>query len=364
MSLKDKCIFLGLGNYGGKQMKEFISLDYNGNAANGSSQDLKVLGDVSKYHLNGFDGFGGNRERALECLEQNQEFLEFVQNIKSEIIFLIFSGGGSFGSGCGTILSDMLAQPRNKYGHPQKIICPIIALPSTDEAVKKHQNAYDTVLELQEIAESGTRLDATFFINNNTSITNGKDKIRDYQYINRTFAIFLDTFLSNDTYGELNNFDESERIEMLRNGGMMVMGLMNPKNLDQALILQKLTSNGIFTPIENDRVCENIAIVHAGHNNSDIDKDSIIAEVGRPRNIFEGYNGQKTFVAVSGLSYPVSHIHRLGESAKAAYEERRRSRTRVDKLDIMDFTESEDPRPSAKTDTKPTKWEVLKRKIL
>ena len=63
MNLKEKCRMLGLGCYGGKQMKEFIALGYKGDAANGSEQDLKVLGDITKYHLNNFDGFGGNREK-------------------------------------------------------------------------------------------------------------------------------------------------------------------------------------------------------------------------------------------------------------------------------------------------------------
>lgn len=53
MKLKEKCIFLGLGNYGGKQTKEFISLGYKGYVANGSDQDLKALGDIPKYHLQG-----------------------------------------------------------------------------------------------------------------------------------------------------------------------------------------------------------------------------------------------------------------------------------------------------------------------
>ena len=66
MKLKEKCIFLGLGNYGGKQTKEFVSLGYKGYVANGSNQDLKALGDIPKYHLQGFDGFGGHRESALE----------------------------------------------------------------------------------------------------------------------------------------------------------------------------------------------------------------------------------------------------------------------------------------------------------
>lgn len=64
---------LGLGCYGGKQAKEFMTLGYKGNAANGSEQDLKALGDIPEYQLQGFDGLRGHRECALECLAQNSE---------------------------------------------------------------------------------------------------------------------------------------------------------------------------------------------------------------------------------------------------------------------------------------------------
>ena len=155
MNLKEKCMFLGLGCYGGKQAKEFISLGYKGNTANGSEQDLKALGDIPKYHLKGFDGFGGHREKAMECLEQNPEFLEFISEIEEEVVFIIFGGGGSTGSGCATILAEMLLQDKNEDGTVKRIVCPVIALPSPDEAVKKHTNAYNAVQELQEIEEIG-----------------------------------------------------------------------------------------------------------------------------------------------------------------------------------------------------------------
>lgn len=134
----------------------------------------------------------------------------------------------------------------------------------------------------------------------------------------------------------------SERLEMLKDGGMMVISLMGAKDnqtLDYTLLLQKLTKDGIFAPIESNKICENIAIIHAGRNNADIEKDSIIAEVGKPKNVFEGYNGRSTLVAVSGLDYPVSHVAKLGEIAKAAYEERQRDRKHVSKLGSLDFTE-------------------------
>lgn len=353
MNLKEKSSFLGLGNYGGKQAKEFLTLGYKGSAANGSGQDLKALGDMPKYQLQEFDGFGGNREKALECLERNPEFLEFVANIKEEIVFLIFGGGGSTGSGCAPILAEMLLQDANEDGTPKKTVCPVIALPSFDEAIKKHVNAYQTVQELQEIDGLG----ATFFINNNVG--------KDYASLNSTFTKFLDTFLTNDSYGELNNFDESERLEMLKDSGMMVISLMGTKenqSLDQALLLNKLTKDGVFAPIEDNKICEHISIIHAGRNNSDIEKEAIIAEVGKPKNVFEGYNGRNTLIAVSGLDYPISYVSNLGESVKTAYEERQRNRKHVGKLDNLDFMKEEQSKQETK-EKKPSKWAVLQKKM-
>lgn len=351
MNLKEKCRMLGLGCYGGKQAKDFIvNYGYKGNVANGSEQDLKALGDIPKYHLQGFDGFGGHRERALDCLAQNSEFIDFLESLKEEIIFVIFGGGGSTGSGCATIVLEMLLQ-QNEDCTRKRIVCPVIALPSLDEPIAKHKNAYQAVQELQEIAGLG----ATFFINN--------DSGKDYMTINSTFTKFLDTFLTNDSYGDLNNFDESERLEMLKDSGMMVISLMGTKDnqdLDQALLLQKLTKNGIFAPIENNKVCENIAVIHSGRNNSDIEKNIIIAEVGKPKNIFEGYNGRSTLVAVSGLDYPVSHVMKLGEMAKTAYEERQRNRKHVSKLGSLNFMEDELTKQTPEKKKTSTKLDMLR----
>ena len=365
MNLKEKSRVLGLGNYGGKQAKEFITAYcYKGSASNGSEQDLKALGDIPKFQLKGFDGFSGNRERAVECLEQNPEFLEFVSNIEEEIVFIIFGGGGSTGSGCAPILAEMLLQDRNEDGTPKKIVCPVIALPSADESIKKHTNAYEAVRELHEIEGLG----ATFFINNNININKEvKEKEKDYKYLNSTFAKFLDTFLTNDTYGELNNFDESERLEMLRDNGAMVISLMGVKEkdetVDQSLLLEKLTKSGIFAPTENNGICENIAIIHAGRNNSDIDKENIIAEAGKPRNVFEGYNGKNTLVAISGLDYPVSFVSALGQAAKDAHEERQRNRKHAGKLGDLSFMTEEEPKAEDPVKKKPSKWEVLQKKM-
>lgn len=352
MGLKDKVYFLGLGCAGGKLHKEFIELKYKGGTANGSEQDLKSLGDVpTKYKLEGFDGFGGHRDRALDCLEQNEEFMNFVENIQEEIIFILFGGGGSTGSGCATVLAELLLQKRDEYDKPEKIVCPVIALPSSKESIVKHSNAYQAVQELQEIDGLG----ATFFINNDAS--------EDYSYINSTFAKMLDTFLTNDSYGEINNFDESERLEMLRDSGAMVLSLMG-SGKEQSLMLDKLTKNGIFAPIENNKICENIGIIHAGRDNKDIGSDVVVSEIGKPKNVFEGYNARNTLLAVSGLDYPVSHVGKLGELAKKAYEERQRNKKQSTskKLGELSFMEEESKKDSIEEEKKPSKLDILRRR--
>lgn len=285
MKIRENCYMLGLGSTGGKIYKEFVQRHYKGAAANGSEQDHKALGDVpNKYILQGFDGFGGHRERAMDCLAGNEDFIKFVEGIKEDIVFILFAGGGSTGSGCAPIVAEMLLEEKDEEGNPVKTVCPVIALPASGESLAKHKNAYETVQELQEIEGLG----ATFFLNN--------DSNENYDYINKNFASMLDEFLSNESYGRQNNFDESERLEMLKDSGAMVLSVTGD-GTDSKIKLEKLTKSGIFAPIEDNYICENIGIIHSKNDKSDIDSEDVIAEVGKPDNVFEGFNGRKTIIA-------------------------------------------------------------------
>lgn len=351
MSLKEKVLFLGLGNYGCKQAKIFFEMGYNVMFANGSEQDLKALGNVPNiYRLKHFDGFGGHRERAIDCLAENEEFVNALENIEEEIVFPISASGGSTGSGTAPVAEAVLLNNKKP-----KIVCPINALPASNEAIVKHRNAYQAVQELLELKEDG--LGATFFINN--------DIDKDYDYINNTFAELLNNFLTNNSYGALNNFDESERMEMLRDSGAMVLSL-GKMGTKVCTMVEKVTTGGIFAPIENNKICENIAIVHVGNDNRDIESSSIISEVGKSKNVFEGYNNEEgTLIAVSGLDYPVSHVSRLGELAQKAYEERQRSRKQSGqkKLTDLSFMQSEEPKAIAQEKKASTKLEQLRKRM-
>lgn len=348
MSLKKNTYFLGLGCAGGKLHKEFISRGYKGAAVNGSEQDLKALGDVpTKFKLEGFDGFGGYRDRAMDCLAANEELMEFVAGIKEQIVFLLFGGGGSTGSGCATILAELLLEQQDK------IVCPVIALPSAGESIIKHKNAYQAVAELQDLTDLG----ATFFLNNEIS--------EDYGYINGTFAKMLDMFLANNSYGEVNNFDESERMEMLKDNGAAVLSMFGAGKSPE-IMLEKLMKSGIFAPVEDDKVCENIGVIHSGRNNQDITAGEIVNELGKPQNVFEGYNGRATLIAASGMSFPVTHVSKIGELAQKAYEERQRNKRQVSgkKLGDLSFVETAQTKPAADPTVpkKLSKLEILKRR--
>lgn len=334
MSLKNDVLFLGLGNCGCKQAKVFYEMGYKAMFANGSEQDLKILGDVPNiYRLINFDGFGGHRERALDCLAENEEFVDALQGIKEKIVFVLHSTAGSTGSGIAPYGEELLTEKRDEEGNPEKIVCPVPTLPSFDEPIGKKKSAYKAMLDIQEMKDL---LGATFFINNNA--------VKDYDRINSNFAKMLDSFLTNDSYGKLNNFDESEKIEMLRQSGATVLGLFG-KEHDKTFMLERLTKNGIFAPIESNKICGDIAVVHSGSDDSDISIDNVIAEFGKPFNIFEGYNnGNSTLICVNGLEYPVSHIKQLGELAQQAFDERKRNRKNAEKLSDLDFLEDEMPK--------------------
>lgn len=329
MSLKNNVLFLGLGNCGCKQAKVFYEMGYKAMFANGSEQDLKILGDVPNiYRLKNFDGFGGHRERALACLAENSEFVEALQNVAESIIFVLYATAGSTGSGTAPYVQELLTEEKDEEGNSKKIVCPVPTLPSFDEPIGKKKSAYKAMMDIQEMRDV---LGATFFINNNV--------VKDYDRINSNFAKILDKFLTNDSYGKLNNFDESEKIEMLRQSGAAVLGLFG-KEHDETFMLERLTKNGIFAPIEQDKVCGDIAVVHSGDDDSDIKVNNVIAEFGKPFNVFEGYNnGNSTLICVNGLGYPVTHIKQLGDLALKAFDERNRSRKNAERLSELNFGE-------------------------
>ena len=342
--LKDKVLFLGLGNCGCKIAKIFGEDGYATMYANGSEQDLKLLGDVKNiFRLQGFDGFGGHRERAIDCISKNIEFIDELKKIKQDIVFIIFGAGGSTGSGISTVAAEILIET-------EKVVCPIPVLPFKNEPIIKHTNAYESVVEIQELEDLG----ATFFLNNENST--GKN---DFDFINRSIFESLDMYLTNNSYGILNNFDESERIEMLKEPGAFIISL-NKTNAAENDIVDSLKRDGIFAPVEGNYLCGHIGIIHRNGNDSDIKLSKLVTEFGKPLNSFEGYNSIDTLVAISGLSYPVTYIKTLGELAQKSLEERKREASTVEKLESLELSFDITSKKESKSVRKRSKLDLIR----
>lgn len=319
MNIKSKTLVIGLGNCGCKITKLFSDSGYNAMFANGSSQDLKVLGNVKGiFKLNGYDGFGGHREKAMECLCANEDFTLALENIQQDIVFIIFASGGSTGSGLSSVVCQYLL---DVYGNAKTIcMCPV--LPNVKEDTNKLWNGYQAVSEIAELEGIG----ATFFIDNNTG-----DNLKQ---INRTFYNLLNAFLTDDSWSDRNNFDEAERLELLSESGAMIIS----RSDRQYKIIDDLLTRSIFAPLQDDYVVGKFGIIHGGKRS--ISVDSLITEIGKPFNIFEGYGKSATLIAVSGLTYPYSRITELGQLATKAQQERVRSiearkAQTLPKLDLM-----------------------------
>lgn len=319
MELKKNTIIIGLGNCGCKITKLFADMGYTTMFANGSEQDLKVLGNIKGiYKLDGYDGFGGHREKAMECLCDNVEFTDALEKIEQQIVILIYAVGGSTGSGLSSVVAQYI---KDVYGD-DKIIVTVPVLPKENEAINKHKNAYQAIQELMALDGIG----ATFFLDNNNCEGN------DLRWINKTFVSLMDAFLTDDSWGEPNNFDESERREMLSDAGAMIISYCKDG-------IEKLLTGNIFAPMQRDKVCNNIGIIHKDKN--DVEVDTIVAEVGKPFNISEGWGGKCTLIAVSGMSFPVDHVQRLGKLAIDGQKERQRNieMAKDQSLPTLDFDE-------------------------
>lgn len=340
MNLKSKTMVMGLGNCGCKIAKLFADNGYTAMFANGSEQDLKVLGNIKGiYKLNGFDGFGGHRERAMDCLVANSDFTEALEAIQQKIVVLVYAAGGSTGSGLSTIVAQYIAD----VFEGEKIIVTVPVLPSTSESINKHKNAYQAIEELTQIDGLG----ASFFISN--------DNQEDLRYVNKVFYNLLNAFLTDDSWGEANNFDESERIEMLSEAGAMIVCL---QKFGEGL--EKLLTDNIFAPLQNDKVVGNIGVIHSSRS---VNLDTLVAELGKPLNIYEGFGGKGTLLAASGLSFPLDHITNLGKLAIEGQAERQRNMesAKASLLPSLNFGEVKKP---MKTLEKPTAKKQSSREAL
>jgi len=323
--LKDKVAFIGLGACGSNIALLFQKKNYHTLFINGSEQDNKALsGARNILKLKGFDGCGGDRQKAEEALASNLEIIGEIKKIKEPIIYLVFSTAGSTGSGLAPIMCDVITELNEQEG-PGKTVCCIAVLPKRNEALQKHINAYNCIKELSEKDNIGSCI----LVDNN--------KLDNLSKINSTLVATLDMFFTEESYSVKGNVDLSERMKMIEQNGMFLLSAVCNGKAKGLELLESLFQKNIFAPIEPDAVVEYMAVINS--LDEGIDVDAIIKAVGIPQNIFQGYGAKKTITILSGLSFPITYLTEIKENAEERYKERMEHRDDGRKLKALTLDE-------------------------
>lgn len=323
--IKNDVAVIGIGLAGQTVGYDFQQKNYYSLLINGSVQDNRTLPDAKNIMvLEGYDGLAGNRELALEALKKNKHIVKKITEIEQKIILAIASGGGTTGSGSITHVCSIACN------NSDKIVCAVLLMPRPDESIKKRINAYNTAKELMEIPEMG----AIIFVNN--------DSNSDLKAINKNLVNMLDAFFSDNSSSSGSNFDDSEKMKMLKDNGAFVIAMLADKKLQNKFVttqdmVNALTAKNIFLPINNDGVVNNIGIINQRDNH--IDEQEIISAIGIPENIFIGNNGTVNIACASGLGFPVEYISNLGKKAIVEQKERMSKRKSLSLLDDLELEE-------------------------
>lgn len=333
--LKNDVAVVGAGLGGATVAYGLQQKNYRAYLINGSEQDNRTIPDAKNVLiLEGYDGLAGDRSLALEALQRNKQILKTISEIEQKIVLCVASGGGSTGSGNLPYICDILA------ADSERIVVPIVLMPRKDEPIQKRLNAYNLAKELIDTDGIG----AIIFVNN--------ESYDDLKRINVVFVNMLDAFFSDSSASSGSNFDDSEKMKMLKEPGAFVIAMLSDKRAEEKKtttqdMINALTAKNIFLPINNDGIVGNIGIIN--QKNNKLDEHELIKAIGTPENVFVGYNGNVNIACASGLSYPVEYIKKLGQSAVEEQKERIEKRKTISVLDDLNTEEIVIPEVKKKT---------------
>lgn len=307
-ALNKDIAFVGVGGCGTNIAFLFEKAGYTAIHINSSAQDESAIkGAKAIRHLKGFNGCAGDRKLAAKAMAKNIEIVDELLEVEEEFIFIVFGAGGGTGSGIAPVLASMLCEELAEKGK-KKTVCSICVLPSKDEDLGFHQNAYNCCKELLDIDELGS----VMFIDNN----HNAKKLT----LNTNVFNLFHTFIMNNSISDIGNVDEEEKRTILRSHGNMVMCNLSGDKATTERVVEIMTTQNIFAPIQQDGAVEYIAVINS--DNKGIKKEALAGVFGIPKRTFVGYGSKETIVVAAGLSFPFEHVRKLAELAKEKNNER------------------------------------------
>lgn len=314
--MKSKVGLIAVGQAGGNIGVKLQEKGYNVLFVNTSEEDLDTLEKAKfKHHIKGGEGCNKDRNKAKELVIENFDeiFAEIDNKIKEDFIYVIFSAGGGTGSGASPMLIDLLIQ------NAEKKVGAITIIPSENEPLKTHINAYECFKELAGIEGIGS----TIVLDNNAC----ENKLS----INKDFVEAFDMMLDMPSHRDVRgNIDKAELKEIIETRGMLTVTSVEQKESTIANLIATLKNN-IYAPIENDKVITYIGLLAANQ----LDLVELKKEVGNYLDAFQGYTDEGTTVCVlAGLSLPFTRLEAIKNKVMESQEEIKRNlqATRENKL--------------------------------
>ena len=348
MEIKEKILFIGVGQGGGNLCQELESRGYRTLAINTSREDLNTLTVKHKYHING--GEGCSKDRSIGKQLIRQDFANIAKQIDNcgndvEIIIVGYTSGGGTGSSQGPVLTDILTMHPN---YKNKIITSVVILPSNKESIQANSNEYCCFKEISNIQRGG----ACFVLDNN--------EFKDKYMINKEFVAYLDEFLhipatDKSTKG---NIDFSEIKKVLSAHNMAVMIAVPEGENTVARLLDSLQNNSIFAKREQDNILQYTALSLADErlNPEEVNQD-LQKAIGAPIDNFTTFNKRgRNFVCISGLTYPKTRLEQISNLVVNSKDTILKSKENTLELNAdMSFLQAN----SKKEDTESAKEETL-----
>ena len=195
---------LGLGNGGGNVADLAAREGFLAVAVNGSTEDLDRLeNDVVKFPVGDGKGTGKDREKAKDFLSAHigiiddakmQEFLG-----KTDMVFLVTSTGGGFGSGASIIMAEKIVE---KY--PDKVVVPVGIFPFDQEGYTAQEHSVEWMKELKD----GNEFAYMYYDNNRFSHLTPKECCqRINEEILMAMKLFRGDYIKDDHTGGIDQRD-------------------------------------------------------------------------------------------------------------------------------------------------------------
>lgn len=304
--LKERILFIGVGQAGGNIANALEKKGYYAAYINTSSEDLSTLETDPKntFHIPTTSGCSKNKSKSRLYVKKYHDGM--LNHIKrnfpnQDIVYFVFSASGGTGAGIAPVLLDILSSEEEDKNYGA-----IMVMPSERESIKCLENSLFTYQELTEIEN----LKSVFLIDNS------KGDIID---LNASFARLFDRFISSNNPNQRGNIDSDE-----------VKTLLTAKGVSTILpVLEDKKGNLSFQDnvlVDYTMGCGNVGLFCVDKNIKEEIKVLVEDEFGTPDDYFIGYTDKTNIVMVTEMNYPDHMIETFEDIINTARQEKIKNR--------------------------------------